>query len=146
MITAHSERFVPPAGTELELVRRWFTENSTIGELYFQGVFQCYVLEDVVRPVKIPKETAIPAGRYEVRLTFSERFQRTLPILCEVPGFVGVRIHPGNDKDDTEGCLLPGTSREDDKVTGSRIAFEALYAKLEKAAGPRWLTIREERS
>jgi hypothetical protein len=146
VINQHSERFVPPSGTELELVRRWFTDQTTIGELFFESVFQCYILEDVVRGLKIPGETAIPQGRYEVRLTFSKRFQRTLPILCEVPNFTGIRIHPGNDKGDTKGCLLTGTVRDVDCVKGSRIAFEALFAKLEKSAGPRWITIREERT
>lgn len=130
--------------TELKLVRKWFTENSTIGELYVDGVFQCFILEDVVRGVKIPGETAIPAGRYEVRITFSERFQRELPILVAVPGYVGIRIHGGNTKKDTKGCLLTGTVTAIDYVGESLKALEALIAKLRTLPGPMFITIVEE--
>jgi len=38
------------------------TNISTIGELYIDGVFECYTLEDIEREVKIKSETAIPKG------------------------------------------------------------------------------------
>lgn len=132
------------APTELTLIRRWFRELDTVGELYFDGTFQCFVLEDVVRKEKVPKKTAIPAGRYEVRLTHSQRFDCTMPILCDVPNFTGIRIHPGNTHKDTEGCLLVGETVGQSGVQNSRAAYEKLYAKLEKSPGPRFITIREE--
>lgn len=131
--------------TELELVRKWFSSECTIGELYLDGKFECFTLEDVVREEKVPGETAIPRGRYEVRLTFSQRFQRTLPILCDVPKFTGIRIHPGNDKHDTAGCLLVGEAAGKHSVHNSVAAFDKLFAKLEKSPGPRWITIKEQR-
>lgn len=148
MILQHSERTFSRIGTELELVRRWFSDKSTIGVLNFDGEFQCFTLEDVVRAVKVPKETAIPVGRYEVRLTHSNRFGRTMPILCDVPNYVGVRIHAGNVAADTEGCLLVGEEAllKENKILHSREAFEKLFAKLEKSPGPRFITIREERN
>jgi len=57
---------------------------------------------------KVPKETAIPAGVYRVRRTWSPRYQRDMPEVLEVPAFRGIRIHSGNSDDDTEGCILPG--------------------------------------
>lgn len=131
--------------TQLELHRKHFSDQCTIGELYLDGKFECFVLEDVVRPTKIAGETAIPAGRYEVRLTHSERFNRTMPILCEVPGFTGIRIHEGNTKADTRGCLLVGESVGKDIIYKSREAYALLYAKLEKAPGPMFITIKELR-
>lgn len=130
--------------TELKLVRKWFTEKSTIGELFIDNEFQCFILEDVVRGFKIAGETAIPAGRYEVRITFSERFQRELPILIAVPGYVGIRIHGGNTAKDTLGCLLTGTERHLDTVSHSQLALEALLKKLRTCPGPMFITIVEE--
>jgi hypothetical protein len=73
-------------------------------------------------------------GTYAVRLTMSPRFGRILPLLIDVPGFDGVRIHPGNTAADTEGCLLVGTGRTEDTITGSRDAFNALMLRLEHEA------------
>lgn len=121
---------------KLELIRKWLTEKSTIGSLYIDGEFECYVLEDRYRPppaAKIYGKTAIPCGMYEVRITWSPRFKRPLPLLIGVPGFEGVRIHPGNDADDTEGCLLPGLRRMTDMVLESRAAFAGLFEKMNAA-------------
>lgn len=128
---------------KLELWRRWLTEASTVGELYVDGEWECYVLEDRYRPPpekKVPGATAIPCGTYGVKLTHSPRFQRILPLLVDVPGFSGVRIHPGNTIADTEGCLLPGRIKHGESVKESRVAFHALLAKLE-AAGDEPITI-----
>lgn len=129
---------------KLELKRRWLTEASTVGELYVDGERECFVLEDRYRPppeAKVYGATAIPCGRYEVRITHSPRFGRDLPLLIGVPGFEGVRIHPGNSAADTEGCLLPGRIRHGESVKESRLAFVELFAKLQGAATPIWLTV-----
>jgi hypothetical protein len=132
----------------LTLKRRWFTDKSTIGELYLDGEFQCFTLEDTVRAVKVMKESAIPVGRYEVVISFSNRFQKFLPLLLEVPGFEGIRIHAGNTQNDTEGCILVGFSRSMDLISNSRAAFAVLMAKLEQVTrtGKVWITITDDRS
>lgn len=128
----------------LELIRLHFTPGSTIGSLSVNGVFECYVLEDVCREeqpglwkpeLKLDGKTAIPYGSYPVSITESHRFKRRLPLLLNVPSFTGVRIHPGNDALDTEGCLLPGQTHSNDFVGNSRLAFNALFEKLEAAFG-----------
>jgi hypothetical protein len=78
--------------------------------------------------------TAIPAGTYEVVINFSERFRRPLPLLLNVPNFTGVRIHPGNTDEDTEGCILVGKAKQPDLIGESRVAFEGLFTKLQDAA------------
>ena len=113
--------------------REDFTGKSTIGRLFVDGVFECFTLEDVVRPVKIKGMTAIPAGMYEVVVSFSARFQRPLPLLLNVPHFDGVRIHTGNTDADTEGCLLVGQSKSKDFVGASRAAFAPLFARIQAA-------------
>jgi hypothetical protein len=117
----------------LKLVRKSFTEESTMGELSINGKSECFTLEDKVRAVKIHGKTAIPAGIYEVSITFSDKFKKQLPLLNNVPNFAGIRIHSGNTAADTEGCILVGTSKGKDFVGGSRAAFKALFQKLEAA-------------
>lgn len=121
---------------KLKLKRQDYSDSRTIGRLSIDGEDFCWTLEDAVRTgPKVYGKTAIPAGTYAVKLTMSPRFARILPLLIDVPGFDGVRIHPGNTAADTEGCLLVGTGRTNDAITGSRAAFNALMARLEHAAG-----------
>jgi Family of unknown function (DUF5675) len=121
-------------GMELRVKRTDFSEESTIGELSMNGQFECYTLEDKVRPLKIAGKTAIPGGRYEVVISFSQRFQRPLPLLLNVPNFEGIRIHPGNKAANTEGCILVGETKSVDYVGQSRVAFDRLFEKLKVAA------------
>jgi Family of unknown function (DUF5675) len=118
---------------ELKVARQELSPRSTIGELSVNGEFECFTLEDCVRPVKIKGVTAIPAGTYEVVISFSQRFGKQLPLLLNVPNFDGVRIHPGNTDADTEGCLLVGKTKGQDFIGNSRAAFATLFAKLEDA-------------
>lgn len=85
----------------------------TIGKLYIDGAYFCDTLEDTVRPdgVKIYGKTAIPAGTYKVKKTWSPRFKKKLPEILNVKGFTGVRIHAGNKSTDTEGCVLLGLNK-----------------------------------
>lgn len=113
--------------------RLYKTENSTIGELLVDGLFECFTLEDKEREVKIKGETAIPKGTYKVIINESNRFKRELPLLLNVPNFEGVRIHSGNTNHDTEGCILVGQSRNKNYIGQSRKAFEKLFKKMKKA-------------
>lgn len=116
----------------LLLQRLQLDPDVTIGGLNVDDAWQAWTLEDTVRApgVKVPGATAIPAGKYRVDITFSNRFQRPLPLLLNVPNFEGVRIHPGNTAADTEGCILVGEDRLAKSVGRSRLAFAALFAKL----------------
>lgn len=118
---------------ELKLVREEFTVESSIGRLYLNMEFECFTLEDRVRPVKVKGSTAIPYGHYEVIISFSQRFKTPLPLLLSVHNFDGIRIHPGNYPRDTDGCILVGTEKSVDKVEHSRIAFDKLFKKLQAA-------------
>jgi hypothetical protein len=117
---------------KLKLVRVQLSDEETIGELYVDGVFECYTLEDVVRDfsVKIPGKTAIPYGIYDITISNSPRFGRYLPLLLNVLNFSGVRIHAGNTHKDTEGCILVGTKKTKNSILESRKAFSVLYNKM----------------
>ena len=123
---------------KIRVERQIFDDESTLGELFIDGAEECFVLEDAVREVpdkpvedyKVAGKTAIPYGTYKLIINHSQRFNRDLPLLLDVPGFSGVRIHPGNTSVDTEGCLLVGRRRGEDFVGESRAAFGLLYPKL----------------
>ena len=159
-------RWLTPRSTIGELF--FPTENNT-------RVHECFVLEDVMRmrcahcgeqvwkntvvcakstaghawvnESKVPRETAIPLGRYRIAITFSQRFQQMMPLLWNVGTkdgrllvvsddgrltFEGIRAHWGNNAAHTDGCLLTGRQRGIDKVTESRVAYDAFKAKLEQ--------------
>jgi hypothetical protein len=132
----------------ITVTRKWYSDKSTIGELVMDG-FQCFTLEDAEHSEKISGETAIPAGEYEVRMTYSPRFKQAMPILLDVHGFEGVRIHWGNTADDTEGCLLLGTTRGPDFIGNSREAWNSFMVAMRKGVSgvePQvYLTIEDEK-
>lgn len=121
--------------------RKIFTSRSTIGVLSIDGSTICYTLEDVARPdgVKVPKETCIPGQPYKFLINYSQRFKRALPLIYSgndlsvgsgIARWTGIRIHPGNSNEDTEGCILVGTQPGHDWVTGSRDAMDKLFPLL----------------
>lgn len=130
---------------ELHLHRRIFSPLSTIGSLTHNGKHLVWILEDFdrgldskqpldfIKSAKVYGRTAIPTGSYEIIISYSNRFKKPLPLLLNVPGFEGIRIHPGNLATDSDGCLLPGTDYEKDRVNNSRVAFLQLSTEIEKA-------------
>lgn len=128
------------------ILRREPTRGAaTIGELKADGEFLCWTLEDVVReeagiPVaqwKKPGMTAIPSGLYHLTITYSPRFQVPLPLIVDVPGFSGVRIHAGNKPEDTEGCILVGLDRGTGWIGRSREALGVVFKRMQGAIAAR---------
>lgn len=127
---------------ELLLKRIFRGDKYTIGHLYINGDYYCDVLEDVdrelsndmseeqIKKIKIYGKTAIPTGRYKIEVTYSPKFKRYLPILLNVKGFSGIRVHSGNTAEDTLGCLLVGFNKEKGKVLNSRVTSDKLTALL----------------
>lgn len=116
---------------EFKLVRRYKGPKYTIGSLYINNVYKCDTIEDIdrglydtmtkeeIKSKKIYGQTAIPYGEYEVQVTYSPKFKRDLPILLNVKGFDGIRIHRGNTQEDSSGCIIPGENKEVGKVLNS---------------------------
>jgi hypothetical protein len=115
--------------------------DATIGEMYLDGTFFCYTLEDVVRDLgpngegKVWGKTAIPAGTYEILLSFSPKFQRLMPRLMDVPFFDGILIHKGNTAENTHGCILVGDVRDGATIKQSTAAYERLFPAIAEVAG-----------
>jgi hypothetical protein len=119
---------------DLRVIRNTLTGKSTIGSLLIDGARHCFTLEDCVRDgPKIPGQTAIPEGRYQVVIDFSARFQRLMPHILDVPGFTGIRIHKGNTDQDTEGCILLGMHKGKDRIWDCESAFHPFFDKLTEA-------------
>lgn len=114
-----------------------FEDDTTIGVLKLNDKFQCFTLEDKEREVKIDGKTAIPKGRYKITLTMSNRFQKLLPLINDVPNFLGVRIHSGNTNADTEGCILVGNLITNNRTIGeSKNAMDKLMLILKSQKEP----------
>lgn len=114
------------------LVRRVAKRDTyTIGKMYINNEYFCDTLEDKdrglkqassvssIQKIKVPNQTAIPTGTYEVVVNKSPRFGRMLPRLLNVPGFDGILIHRGNTDKDTSGCILVGENKVIGKVINS---------------------------
>lgn len=117
-------------------------ENSTIGEIFIDGVFFCYVLEDQVREdgVKVYGRTAIPDIEYNAIVTMSTRFKRETVQLYNMPDysiqykgvtFTGVRVHSGNNPVDSHGCPIVAYNTDNKKVWGT--AEKELTKKVKEA-------------
>lgn len=132
---------------EIKLVRGKANAASVEGKMYVNGVFECYTVEDVPKDIKVYGNTGIPKGKYKVIVTMSNRFKKRLPLLLDVPGFEGIRIHSGNSSKDTEGCIIVGAVNDrtdDDWVGSSKVAMDRLLPKIEDALAVReavWIEI-----
>ena len=115
----------------VKLERLISTSEFTLGKFDFQGI-RYYTCEDAIRLKKIPKITCIPEGKYQVVITFSNRFKRKMPLLLDVPNFTGIRIHSGNYANDTEGCILIGHRLLTNGVADSREAYDEFFRHLKK--------------
>jgi len=120
-------------------------DDSTLSELYDADVFECFILEDELRRIKVHGETAMPADRFEILLRREgeqhEKYGRRFPWhegmlhFQNVPNFQYCQLHPGNTDDDTKGCPLPGEVPQiypDGNFTVGRStpAYERLYKKI----------------
>lgn len=141
--------------TTIHLRRTAKKSTYTIGKLYVNEEYFCDTIEDTDRglssdmdvseitKLKIHGQTAIPTGTYNVVMTYSPRFKKIMPLLENVPGFSGIRIHSGNDSSDTEGCILPGQNKVVGKVINSRVYTNKLYKVISDGlkSGPVSITI-----
>lgn len=112
--------------TTLELVRFFKGGRYTIGRLSIDGMAFCDTLEPAVASGII-----IPEGEYTVKMTYSPKFRRILPLI-DVPGREGIRIHRGNTVNDTTGCVLVGYNTQKGVVTSSAMCETKLVEMLDK--------------
>lgn len=129
-------------------------DTYTIGKLYIDGVYFCETVEDkdrglddsmeesTIKSRKVYGETAIPLGTYKVEITYSPKFKKNLPLLYNVKGFEGIRIHSGNTAKDSLGCIIVGKNKKVGMVLDSRSTMAKLMKILTNTKENIWLTIR----
>lgn len=123
---------------EIKVVRKYFKEAYTIGNVFLNGKWFSNSLEDKdrsltddmslsqIKKIKVYAKTAIPYGRYEVKSYFWPKYRRFYPWLQNVKGFTGILIHQGRTADHSSGCLLFG----ENKIKGGLINGEKYVRKL----------------
>ena len=125
---------------ELVVSRVWPKESYTIGKFFVNDKRLCESLEDTDRGLldsmpateilykKVYGKTAIPKGRYEVKLTQSPKFASRswakkygglVPEICNVKCYSGVRIHPANRAEEILGCIAIGENTKKGMVLNS---------------------------
>jgi hypothetical protein len=140
--------------------RTILSPNSTIGKLSIDtDSFTCFIMEPVDRGLaenstleqiqslkhQFPDKVAISPGKYRILINYSPKFGKAMPLINNVLGFEGVRVHPGNKPYDTIACSMPGLQNpSDDWIARSDAAFTQLFAIIQNvinAGKPVWWQI-----
>lgn len=127
---------------ELKVKRLYKKSEYTIGKMYINGEYFCDTVEDTDRGLtsemtyeeiarrKVYGKTAIPTGLYDVALSYSPKFKRSLPLLLSVKGYSGIRIHNGVNADSSLGCIIVGENKIKGGVINSKATMEKLMQRL----------------
>lgn len=136
----------------LDLFRRWFDPDRTLGELWIHaGEFVAFTLEPGWNDEDHPH---VQPGEYRLEPHNGPRFKDTWALVGDglshypTAGVArsAVLIHPGNTDDDTLGCILLGLSigrlKGETAVLQSQPAMSALRRVIGKQSAV--LTIWDE--
>ena len=132
---------------KIKVERKWKKNTYTIGKMYVNGMEFGDTIEDkdrglslsmgldAIKAGKVYGQTAIPTGKYEVKLTYSPKFAKNtwgkrykglVPQIMNVPAYEGVRIHPFNTAEESLGCIAVGKN----SVKGKVLQATQYYYKL----------------
>lgn len=141
---------------ELKVHRRYRGASYTIGTMYVDNVRLSDTLEDKdrglrsdmplnkIKKIKVKGETAIPTGRYKIKMTYWAKYKKYYPEICGVPGFVSILIHAGANNKHTEGCPLVGENKIKGGLINGGKYVEDLRKKITtelKAGKEVWITV-----
>lgn len=127
--------------------RKWKKDTYTIGRVFIDDVFFANSMEDKDRGLtkdmplaeikkrKVYGETAIPAGEYEVRMTYSPKYKRMMPQVMDVPGWTCVRMHSMNEAKDSLGCIGLGKNDKPGWISNSHATCAEFEKRLIAAGG-----------
>lgn len=130
----------------IRIDRKWKKAEYTISKVYINGrYFGCNALEDTDRGLlqtmqitelqrkKIKGKTAIPRGYYDVRITYSPKYKRMMPLVVDVPAFSGIRLHSLNKPEDSEGCIGFGKNDKVGWISDSKYWTDKICRLIETA-------------
>ena len=138
------------------------THVDTISNVFIDGTWECFGLEDEYRKVKVKGETRIPAGRYKViprragsmHQSYGRKFDfhDGMLWLQNVSNFQWIYFHIGNKHQHTEGCILVGRNIKTNPgmasfMQNSTMAYVDFYKKAIKAiqnGGDVWVEVKDE--
>lgn len=135
---------------EVDVTRSYFGSQST-GSSYVATAYDdngnvvCVITGYFLEPLYDPSQsrtagsdTAIPDGCYNVSPS-SYHGRSGYYQINDVPGRSGIKIHPGNNGEDTTGCLLPGSGIAQQggeyTVSGSRNETKELFNLFKEYGG-----------
>jgi len=109
----------------LKIVRMGTYGKTVMGELWVVDHLMgdnklCDTIENL--------DYLIPELIYPVHVSHSPKFRRLLPIINNVPGRSGIRMHVGNEARDSQGCVLLGNANGK-RLLNSRVV-EKMVTKL----------------
>jgi hypothetical protein len=137
----------------IRIDRKWKKPNYTIsnvfinGQRFGDGKSYCNALEDTDRGLtsymtvaqitkkKVYGKTAIPKGEYVVTITYSPKFRRNMPLVNNVKGFEGIRLHSLNKPEDSLGCIGFGKNDKVGWISNSRYWTGLVEEKIKTALG-----------
>ena len=129
---------------KIYLYRKYKKNNYTIGQLFINNEYFSDCLEDTdrgltsnmsieeIKRIKVPGNTCIPYGTYKITITYSPKFKKNLPLINDVKGFEGIRIHSGHNNNDTSGCLLLGFNKIKGGVINSKVTVDKFIDIIQK--------------
>lgn len=113
---------------KIEVIRTYFNQNFTKGIMLVDNKFFGYTLEP---QRKGSNETShlnrcINTGKYVAEYEYSAKFKKHLIELKNVRNHTEIKIHAGNYRKDTRGCILVGLRSDVGCVLDSRLAINML--------------------
>lgn len=133
--------------------RKWKKSTYTVSNVYINGQRfsdgknYCNALEDAdrgltdkmtveqIKAKKIYGKTAIPTGEYDVTITYSPKFKRNMPLVNNVKGFDGIRLHSFNTAEECLGCIGFGKNDKVGWISNSRYWTGLVEEKIKNALG-----------
>ncbi|OVE54215.1 hypothetical protein B0E34_19350 [Chryseobacterium mucoviscidosis] len=119
----------------MRLTRKWQTDKSTIGEFTIDNSeIKGYILEEKGPDTTVSGiEQRVPVGIYNLEWHAGTKIKKGLKLYNDVVSKSrAILIHSGNTADDTEGCLLPGSTKSKDFVGGSKVKLKEIFDYVEE--------------
>lgn len=120
---------------KIEVVRTYFNQNFTKGVMLVDNKFFGYTLEPQRKGSSEISylDRCIDTGKYVAEYEYSAKFKQRLIELKNVPNHAEIKIHAGNFRNNTRGCILVGLRSIVGGVLDSKIAVEALNTLAKNA-------------